>query len=1241
VEPDPAVNPDVASSTNPVHRQQFPIVGIGASAGGLKALQELLLHLPPDLAMAYVLIPHLDPTHESLMPQLLQKVSTMPLREVVDGTRIEPNHVYIVTPNTTLDLSAGVLRTIKPRISGPVQECIDYFLVSLAEAAGTMAIGVILSGTASDGSVGIKAIKADGGITFAQDETAEFSGMPQAAIGTGAVDLVLPPRGIAEELVRLSKHPYLEHRPGAEAEPPLLESDRAEFLKLLQHLERRTGVEFIHYKSATVRRRIARRMALRRITSLRDYGSYVTDNPQEARVLHDDILIHVTSFFRDPEVFRSLKTKVFPELLRNRSSKSPLRMWVAGCSTGEEAYSLAMSFLEFLEEEKVQCGVQVFASDVNDGSIAKARAGVYEGSIAVDVSAERLNRFFTRLEGGRYQVNKQVRDLCLFAKQDLTRDPPYSKLDLLSCRNVLIYLGKALQERVLPVFHYALKPMGFLMLGSSETVESLPECFSTIDKKQKLYRKIPGSPERVLELSQRRFMGKGGGAVNSDAPAAYDLSSEVNRAILERYIPSGVVVNGAGHILEVRGETSPILRPAPGVPNPTLDKMTHRELLPAIHGAIREAEEKGVTVRREGLRFRTEETQRELNLEVVPFKGPSGEPYFIVFFDGLRNAIRSKVEVEEAAALHAVNKEELIREIVSLRERQASSRAYQQSVAESSEVSIEELRTANEEIMSANEELQSSSEELETAKEELQSSNEELTTLNDELNARNLELGELNSDLFNVFSIIQVPIVIVDQDLRLRRATPAAEKLLNISAADVKRKLTEFRPSIDLPNLEELVLSSINNLSLIEKEVQDREARWYTLRIRPYLTIEHKIQGAVLLFLDIDATKKGAIESETAREFSDAVVDTVRHPLLVLDAGLRVRKANVPFYLEFRVTREETENRLIYELGEREWGIPRLRTLLEEVLPQNTRFESFEVEHDFPRIGRKTMLLYGRRIVFKHEADPMILLCMEDVTQRRKSEDKIRQLNSTLETRVVDRTAQLASSRGEMEAFTYTVAHDLRAPLRAMHGFSHVLLEDYKGRVFDDEAQSALRRIMEASRRMDVLIQDLLAYSQLSRESIVLEPIELDPLVEGVLQDLAAESEDRKAEIRVEGPLPKIPGHTTTVTQVITNLVSNAVKFVAPGVRPKVLIRAESRGDRRRIWFEDNGIGIAPEFHSRIFRVFERLHKSEDYRGTGIGLAIVARAMGRMGGETGVESELGRGSRFWIEFPELSLEQKK
>ena len=1209
----------------------FPIAGVGASAGGLKAFQELLEHLPAKPGIAFVLVPHLAPAHQSMMSSILQRSSKMPIREVTEGTLVEPDHVYVIPPNTTLALHKGKLHAIKPRIMAIRGDAIDYFLVSLAQEARERSIGIVLSGTASDGATGVKAIKSEGGITFAQDESAEFPGMPQAAISTGAIDFVLPPKEIAEELLRIVRHPYLA-RPQTDALPQEGPDDLSTILQLLQNS---TGIEFVHYKPATVHRRIARRMAVQKVDRLADYSRYLEENPQELRTLHDDILVNVTSFFREPESFEALKEKVFPEFVDKRSPQAPIRIWVPGCATGEEPYSLAIALLEHLEEKGSPARVQIFASDVNANSLDRARTGIFDPSIAQDVSPERLRRFFVTVEGGRYQICKRVRDMVVFAKQDLTRDPPFSRLDLLSCRNVLIYLGPVLQKRVIPLFHYALKPSGFLVLGTSETVDRFSNLFRSVDRKSKIYSKVPSaSQEQAFQFpsDRSRLFGVGDPEHKEErAAAAFDPARDLDRLLLREYVPGVALVGEEGQVLEIRGEIGPFLRPASGKPSSALLKMFHQDLLPDLESGIREAREKGLPVHREHVELRSGDKIREVSIDVRPIHGPDArDKYYVLIFHGpMDPAGPEKASRKAPAALPA--RDALEHENERLRQALETNRDYQQTIIEKIETSNEELRSSHEEVLSSNEELQSTNEELETAKEELQSTNEELTTLNEELRLRNNELGLANSDLSNVLSSVQIPIAIVDSALRLRRVTPAGEKILNVIPSDVNRRITDFKPTVEIENLEGLITEAIDKLHTVEQDVRDREGRWHSLRVSPYRSVDNKIEGAVLTVVDIDAVKKVALENEEARAFSEAVFDSVPQALLVLDGSLKVRRANEEFFALFGVRREETESRLVYELGSGQWNIPRLRALLEEILPKNHRLQDFEVEHDFPGVGRKTILLHARKLAFWGSQEPLIIVALEDATKRRHAEHEVRHLASSLEHRVQERTMELESSKRELESFTYSVAHDLRSPLRAMHQYAQLVLEDYMGRPLDLPGQENLRRIIQASEKMDTLIEDLLAYSKVSRDGVPLEPVDLDQVLDGVLEHLSADVQARRAEIAIDRPLPRVRGNAVALHQAFTNLISNAMKFVPRGKDPKIRVRAERGASGVKVWVEDNGIGIDPQHHERIFRVFERLNRGEDYPGTGIGLAIVRKSMDKMGGRVGLESQGGKGSQFWIE----------
>jgi len=1171
------------------------------------------------------------------MPEILAKSSKMPVREAHEHTPVEVDHVYIIKPNTSISLVQGKLETalILPSPSGG-RDSINHFLLSLAREQHERAIGVILSGTASDGAAGTKAIKGEGGITFAQDHSAEFSGMPTAAVATGAVDYVLPPQGIAGELVRIAKHPYVTSPGISREESEIPEKDGSPFQEILQLLEEHSGVPFQSYKTQTLERRIARRMALRKVDNLGDYLAHLRKNTAEIRILHDELLINVTSFFREPATFDVLKAVVYPALVENRKAKAPIRIWVPGCSTGEEAYSLAISLVEFLDERGASTGIQVFASDVSEPAIAKARLGVYPATISSDVSVDRLRRFFLATDNGNLQISKRIRDLVLFARQDLTQDPPFSRLDILSCRNVLIYLGSALHRQVMPIFHYALRPSGFLVLGASESADRFDNLFQVVDGKHRIYSKIAGPSHQHIGPPAERLRADPEGA--ADEPEGVrvepDLARGADRVLMGQYAPAGIVVSESGEVVEVRGDVSRFLRVSPGKPNWHLQRMAREELLAELEAALREAREKGVPVRREDLVHRVEGQLLKVSVNVLPIEDSgSRERYFVMAFEDAQAARKPAPAVAAApeSAETSDSPEDLKRENARLRQALAAQQDYQQTIVEKLESANEELRSSHEEIMSANEELQSTNEEMQTAKEELQSSNEELMTLNDELRSRNAELGQTNDDLHNVLSSVQIPMVILDTLLRIRRITPMAERLLSVVPSDGNRRIMDFQPQVELPNLETLLRTAIDNLSVIEQEVRDREGKWWLLRIRPYRTQENKIDGAVLTLLDVDELKRSAIKTEERRLFSEALVESMRDPFLVLDGHFHVKQLNEAFLRFFHVKREAVEAKLFFGIAGGQWEIPALRNLIEEILPKNTLFKDFQVERELPEVGRKVLLLHARQVKVTHADEPMILLTFEDVTLRQEAERRIREVNQSLERKVSERTSKLEGAKGELEAFTYSVAHDLRAPLRAMNGFGETLLDEYLEKPLDEVGRNYVERILAASRRMDTLIMDLLTFSRLSREEIRLEPVELGSTVKLVLDDLAGELQARKADLSVSPALPRVLAHPGTLMQVLTNLITNALKFVAKGTAPRILIRSDTFDQTVRLWVEDNGVGVAEHHQERIFRVFERLNKAEEYPGTGIGLAIVKKSMERMNGQVGVESQIGRGSKFWIE----------
>ena len=1043
--------------------QRCPIVGIGASAGGLEAFTLLLKHLPLDTGFGFVLVQHLDPQHESALAQLLARTTAMPVQEVTNNLRVEANHVYIIPPNRSLGIAHGVLK-LQPRLPARVAfRSIDFFFEALASDQHERAIGVILSGTATDGTLGLEAIKAGGGLTFAQDDSARYDSMPRSAISAGCVDLVLSPEAIAKELARIARHPSLAGRPSAAprfargrraakledrdgairvAEVETAPTGRREqnaYDKILLLLRNHSGVDYSLYKTPTIHRRITRRTVLNQKDTLEHYAHFLRGNTRELDALHADALISVTSFFRNPEAFDVLQRKVFPQLLQQGGSE-PLRIWVLGCSTGQEAYSIAMAFTECAEKAAHPRKLQMFATDIAEANLDKARHGFYAKSVAQDVSPERLRRFFVEDEGG-YRIIKPLRERVVFARQNLISDPPFSRMDLISCRNVMIYLEPSLQKKLVASFHYALKPEGFLFLGASESIGGFAELFGPVDKKQKIFSKraaptlafhLPVKKESGERLQPDKappaapLTGRKQGGVSDAFLAELSAEREADRVTVNQFAPPGVLINADLQILQFRGSTGVYLEPATGKATFDLLKMARDGLMLPLRATINRAKKENQIARTDGVSVGENGKTRTVNVEVVPLKNLK-ERCFLVLFEDAEKRHRAGASPpppdETTKPPRPASKKEESSRIAELERELAEARDYLHSVQEHQEAANEELQAANEEGQSANEELQSLNEELETSKEELESTNEELTTVNEEMVNRNTELNRLNGDLTNFQTSTNLVIVLLGRDLTIRRFSVQAEKKFKLQATDLGRHIGDIRHNLDLPDLEAVITGVIVSVRECEREVRDNSGRWYLLRVRPYLTIDNKVDGAVLVLMDIEELKRTERLITEAHEHAEAVIRTIPDPLVILTADLRFLSANESFYRAFKVSPEGTIGRRIYELDRGSWNIPALRRLLEDILPRNSFFDDFEVTHHFARLGRRSLLLNARMLKEPGGKTKEILVGIHDITDRKVAEEALATARAELaryaghlEKLVAKRTVELTATNRRLVA---------------------------------------------------------------------------------------------------------------------------------------------------------------------------------------------------------------------------------
>jgi two-component system CheB/CheR fusion protein len=874
----------------------FPIVGVGASAGGLAAFTELLEALPATTELAFVLIQHLEPTHDSVLVEALARATTMPVTRAVAGTRVEPNHVYVIPPNTNLGIQAGAL-TLSPRSAEGFrfQLPIDFFLRSLAAERGNRALGVVLSGTASDGTDGLRAIRAEGGITFAQDPgSAQFPAMPRSAVEANVVDYCLPLTELARELVRLSKHKYLHAPLELDARDIDVRND------ILEQLRKRAGVDLREYKASTIERRLARRMALRGVSDLTGYRRLLLSDAAEFVSLSEDMFIHVTAFFRDPEVFEFLSAQILPEIFGRKVAGAPIRVWVAGCSTGEEVYTIAMLFLERSSELGFENSLQIFGSDISEESIERARRGVYSDNAMRDVTEERRRRYFTRGEGF-HRISKHVRDLCVFVRHDLAHDPPFSKVDFVSCRNVMIYFEPSLQKKLVSTLHYALNQPGYLLLGRSESISSFGALFARVDKANRVFARL--AAPSMLQFARRTDPQTEIGRPLEDSLTLHpnkrvSLARHLDRVLLARYCPPGVIINERLDVLFFYGQTGAYLEAAPGQPQHNLINMARDGLVSALRTTIARAKHELVPVRERDVELGRGSEGARCDLLVLPLVGlpePS-ERLFAVLFEETERIEHEPPRLVPSEAPEEERTQEQ-RWTSKLEHELVSTRQYMHTLVEEHDRANTALGLANEELVSGNEELQSLNEELETAKEELQASNEELTTLNDELQSRNLEVSQVNTDLVNLFVTVDIPILILDKAGRIRRFTPKAHHVLRVLDSDVGRPLTDLRPDMELPGLQESIENVVQTGSMEEREARDTSGRWYRVQLRPY-TAGAEIDGVMVSFVDIDALKRLVSEADAARTEAERVNRLKDDFLATLSHELRTPLSTVLMYAQ-------------------------------------------------------------------------------------------------------------------------------------------------------------------------------------------------------------------------------------------------------------------------------------------------------------------------------------------------------
>jgi two-component system CheB/CheR fusion protein len=1194
--------------------ESFFVVGIGASAGGIGPLREFFSHVHEDSGMAYVVILHLSPQHESNLPELLQTRTPIPVTQVTESIRVEANHIYVIPPSKYLVIADGMIRLAEPERPRGGHTSIDLFFRTLADAYGKDSVAILLSGTGADGTIGLGRIKEQGGFVIVQDPAeAEYPDMPRSAIEAGLVDLTLPVAEMPAKLRALHDGARRLQVPEEERERvAAAELDEGALRNALTLLRLRTGNDFSQYRRPTLLRRIARRMQVHEMHDLNAYVQFLREHPEEVSALLRDLLITVTNFFRDKETFEFLETEIVPKLFAGKGPNDQIRVWSAGCATGEEAYSIAILLAEYAARLSEAPKIQVFGTDIDERAIAQARECRYPATIALDVSPARLRQFFVK-DGDRYQLTKQIREMVLLAPHNVLRDPPFSKLDFISCRNLLIYLNREMQERVLEILHFALRPNGFLLLGASESADNMPSLFIPIDKKRRIYQRRTsfGTTSASLNAVSGRwqFNMPASESVSHEKPGS---AGQLHHQVVEQLAPPSVLINEDYDILHISANAGRYMRISGGEPTRNLLKLVHPALQLDLRSALLEAKslsgDPAAASRRSRIGVNGESRWVNLTVRQVVTGPSAARGFFLVVFDETTET--TPVSLEQAQT--PGGELDMLRQ---LEQELQQTKDQLRITIEQYETSTEELRASNEELQAINEELRSATEELETSKEELQSVNEELSTVNQEYKEKIEEVSRANGDLQNLMASMDIGTIFLDRNLQIRRYTPSAEQLFNITPADVGRPLEHFTHKLYYGSLHQDAERVLRTLHTLEREVKSTDGLWYLARLTPYRTLDDKIDGVVLTFVDITNHKRfeEQLESQTIELKEQAAILNLV-PVLVLDSQRRITLWNAACQRVYGYSAEEAIGQIAHNLLSTEF--PCGRADIDAQLERSGSWEG-ELTHvckDGTRLTVASHWILHRR---RPEQPPVILEMDTDITARRLAEEALRE---------ADRRKDL---------FIATLAHELRNPLSAM--LNSVELLHHRDR--DEHTVSLAATILKRQLKLMIqMVDDLLDIERLTHGRIALKKtrVAVAEVVEAVLENCRPLIDAHTHRLHVS--IPKNPvfleGDPTRLAQILSNLLDNAFKYTPTG--GTIDLTAEQVEQEVVFRVRDSGIGISPEVLPRVFNVYfqgDPLEPSQA-KGLGVGLSLVRQLTEMHGGTVAAQSAgPGKGSEFIVRLP--------